>query len=86
MNILLIIITDCKQLKRIVYNSLTAQILVVPGELYNLFEWLMLSDGIYDTGVLPKGTSFKSPARLNFFTFDFLQQYNPDLPLILLVK
>lgn len=59
---------------------LPVTILVTPGETYHfVFAAGDVGDGIYDSGVFIKGTSFKSPGPADFFAFDFLAEDNPGL-------
>lgn len=59
---------------------LTAKCAVIPGETYH-FKLAVADagDGIYDTGVLLEGQSFKSQGTADFFSFAFLADLNPGL-------
>jgi hypothetical protein len=60
---------------------LEAKVAVIPGETYH-FKLAIAdaSDGIFDSGVLLEGESFKSQGTADFLTFGFLAALNPGLP------
>jgi len=67
------------------YDGITtvfsAWVLVIPGEEYHyLIGVTDVGDALYDSGVFLEGYSFKSPGPAEFFAFDFLMEYNPQLP------
>jgi hypothetical protein len=59
---------------------LTAKVAVVPGETYH-FKLAIADagDGIFDSGVMLEGQSFKSQGTADFLSFAFLADLNPGL-------
>ena len=59
---------------------ITLWVLVIPDETYHFAIAVGdVADGIYDSGVLIEGTSFKSLGPADFFSFNFLKEHNAEL-------